>query len=533
MAQDRVAGQLLAPRQEISLITGVLMPRPSPPFLSLDFMVTSRCNVRCRFCSCWEGGDQAEDLAPELWVDTARRLKELARIDSVCIGGGEPLLYKGLERALEGLSALGVSPGLITNGALLNQKRAEALVKAGASWVNFSLDGLEHTHDDLRRTPGLFKRVVQGISLLKEAQPDLRVCLSTIICGLNIAELPRFTEWALGATAVDGINFQAYTQVTSQEGPGWWKMNPLWPSDPEATRDALDKLIAMKVAGAAIVNPAEQLEKYKDYFLDPDQDLRVRCLAGAMNYAVDAAGEVRGCIKDQPVGNITRDDPLEIYLKGFAPTRRMAATCPDSCHFRLNCFFPERWQSWLDGGGAMLEEADREVIARGEGGGRSLPEGCQPEVPTIYLRGHQAKVHCWGENLRETDFQLQVEALGGLSASGEPYHTIVGIHRGNFHQAHRIIAFIRQVRGWGDSPVEAFSLQPRATIAQRFQEHLQRLISQLAAEGVEVRAVDDQLDPFLDAVQAWPSAEGEAQRADIHQVMRSVCRDLPGDQEHS
>lgn len=444
-------------------------------------MVTQRCNCRCQFCSCWECRDDAGDLPPEAWIEATRRLTELTRIDSVCLGGGEPLLYKGLDETLRGLAALDVSPGLISNGVMLNRGRAERLVDAGAAWVNLSLDGPEQTHDELRGVPGLFERVIEAVAALKAVRPDLRVCFSTLICGRNISQLPELVEWVFEATAVDGINFQAYTQVTSQGGADWWRDDPLWPQDQGATEAALDQLIGLKGDGAAIVNPVEQLAKYKEYFNDPDQDLEVRCLAGAMNFAVDASGDVRGCIQEQPVGNITRDDAVQIYLEGFAATRCMAASCPESCHFRLNCFFPERWQRWLEQGGDLLKEADQQALARQQEAEEQAEE--PPVLPPLFLFSefdYENELH-YELRLKRDDYHVD----HARAATARRF--VVAVCRTNFFKLDRVLA--RALTRAGATEVDLpppFPIQPLADMGARFQAYFEALPSWAPPDGFEV-----------------------------------------------
>jgi MoaA/NifB/PqqE/SkfB family radical SAM enzyme len=519
-------------------------------------MVTGRCSCRCQFCPCWETGPEAaaSELPPEVWVETVRRLQELTTVDSVVLGGGEPLLYRGLEHVLRGLDRLGASPGVITNGQLLDADWVQRLLSAGTGWINLSLDGPEQIHDELRGVPGLFRRVVRGVELIKQARPDLRVCLSTVICRQNLAQLPAFVSWALGETAADGINFQAYTQVTEQQGPRWWKDSPLWPADAGAVQEVMDELRAIKAGGAAIVNPDEQLDKYVAYFQDPDQELEIRCLAGSMNFTVSPSGDVRGCIAEQPVGNIAEDDPVEIYMRGFAPARYLAASCPASCHFRINCFFPERWREWLEQGGDRLQEQDRRALAAGGGaikglaaapalplelagaearggdaGGeprRYLPADYVSDTATVFFCGHNAEVHRWGVELDDLDFDRQLAALGRLGVEGLPHHILVGVRRTNFHRLPAILQRIRQVRDWGGDLGPPFPVTPLSSVRARFQEHLQAATAAAAEWGIELRVVDERLDDLLQVIEGLAPGELGVQQEDLLRALGPVCKDV-------
>ncbi len=170
----------------------------------LRLSLTTRCNLRCSYCS------PAERERPGDLLDRAeiRRLVEaFARLGvrRVRLTGGEPTLRRDLlaiaadVRAIPGIEEV----ALTTNGHLLADL-ARPLRVAGVGRLNVSLDTLHP--DRLRRLAGpaaTLDRVVRGLEEAAAAGFDSLKTNAVVVRGLNedeLGDLARFA-WAHGATA--------------------------------------------------------------------------------------------------------------------------------------------------------------------------------------------------------------------------------------------------------------------------------------------------------------------------------------------
>jgi GTP 3',8-cyclase len=139
--------------------------------------VTDRCNFRCQYCMPAEGLpwlERAEILTFEEITRLVRILAGLG-VTTVRLTGGEPLVRRELPRlvgmlsAIEGLEDL----ALTTNGFLLGRD-AEALVRAGITRWNVSVDSLQRDRFyELTRRDAL-PQVLAGLEALAafpEAHP--------------------------------------------------------------------------------------------------------------------------------------------------------------------------------------------------------------------------------------------------------------------------------------------------------------------------------------------------------------------------
>ncbi len=145
----------------------------------LRVSITDRCNERCRYCmpeeeQTWTPSDEV--LSYEEHLRLLRIGAELG-IKKVRVTGGEPLTRPGVVEfcaqvaAIRGISDLGVS----TNGTLLaktvpgGKTYAQALVEAGVSTANISLDTLDRAAYQLATRRDLLPAVLDGIAAAIDA----------------------------------------------------------------------------------------------------------------------------------------------------------------------------------------------------------------------------------------------------------------------------------------------------------------------------------------------------------------------------
>jgi MoaA/NifB/PqqE/SkfB family radical SAM enzyme len=185
------------PRQ--ALRAGLASPYQVPAVRCAKIKVTARCNLRCSFCQYWRMREP-DELSTE---EYCRVLEELAALGCVKVhfSGGEATLRKDLFDLLARAVQLGMKANLTTNGTLLNEARARALVEAGTHSVSLSLDGPDaKSHDALRGVPGAFDRTRKGIDLLararERARSRMKLRLNTVLTRHNYRRLPEIVELA-------------------------------------------------------------------------------------------------------------------------------------------------------------------------------------------------------------------------------------------------------------------------------------------------------------------------------------------------
>jgi GTP 3',8-cyclase len=141
----------------------------------LRVSVTDRCNFRCQYCMPAEGLPWLERDAVLHFEEIERLVALLASmgVTDVRLTGGEPLVRRDFPTLVEMLAPLVEDLSITTNGFLL-ERDAEALVRAGATRFNVSIDSLQRDRFFEMTRRDALPRVLRGLDILAgfpEAHP--------------------------------------------------------------------------------------------------------------------------------------------------------------------------------------------------------------------------------------------------------------------------------------------------------------------------------------------------------------------------
>jgi radical SAM protein with 4Fe4S-binding SPASM domain len=118
----------------------------------LDLYVTMRCNIRCQFCNVRAGEYGAADDLPLARITSLLDEAHALGLQEAHFLGGEPAVRDDLEAMIQYGHRLGLHTRIITNGMMLSWDRMQALVDAGLNEIMISVDGMEATHNRLRKS---------------------------------------------------------------------------------------------------------------------------------------------------------------------------------------------------------------------------------------------------------------------------------------------------------------------------------------------------------------------------------------------
>lgn len=246
--------------------------------LSVTYIVTYKCNLRCKYCSVWR------DDEPEMGTDQAlSMIDQFAKMGTkrVSFNGGEALLRDDLGTMIEHCAEMGLITSLFSNGSLVKSK-INSLKRLNLLMV--SLDGPPEVHNDKRGTNS-YEGAIEAIKAAKDA--GLCVWTNTVLTADNLQYIDFILEKAeeLGARTI----FQPvlyYPHSASEE------VIKGLSSSPGAYEKAINKLIERKQAGAPIVHSVS----YFKYITKPSWKLRPRrCWAAKLYCAVTPSGRVAPC----------------------------------------------------------------------------------------------------------------------------------------------------------------------------------------------------------------------------------------------
>jgi molybdenum cofactor biosynthesis enzyme MoaA len=128
---------------------------------------TRTCNLACAHCYSESSPGVRGSLGADVLLDSLARLRREG-YENVSISGGEPLVYRELDRLAAGARDQGYHVHLITNGILLNEQRL-ATLRPHVDLIGVSLDGSEDTHNAVRGRPDAFRNAMRALRVLSDA----------------------------------------------------------------------------------------------------------------------------------------------------------------------------------------------------------------------------------------------------------------------------------------------------------------------------------------------------------------------------
>lgn len=165
------------------------------PVLS-EIAITYKCNLSCAFC--YAGCNLTQNPVNSDKELTTSELKKIihkiyhqAKVPSISFTGGEPTLRKDLAELIKYAKGLGMRVNLISNGTLIDKKKAHELSVAGLDSSQISVEGIDsHTHDHLVGRQGAFDKAMAALRFLKEE--GIHTHTNTTLNRFNIEQAPQF-----------------------------------------------------------------------------------------------------------------------------------------------------------------------------------------------------------------------------------------------------------------------------------------------------------------------------------------------------
>jgi Fe-coproporphyrin III synthase len=267
----------------------------------------SRCNCRCVMCDIWKLTDVVEITAAEL----ERHLADIERlgVEWVVFTGGEPLMHSDLFRLAAMLRARGIRTTILSTGLLLERYR-ERIVET-TDEVIVSLDGPAAVHDAIRRVPGAFDRMADGIRAIHRLAPEYPIGARCTVQAANVPHLSD-TVGAARALALRSLSFLAADLSSTA-----FNRPLIWPEDRQSAvapelavlEREMESLIANYPGDGFILETPAKLRRIVAHFrahygLEPH--VAPRCNAPWVSAVVEPNGDVRPCFFHPPIGNTAR-----------------------------------------------------------------------------------------------------------------------------------------------------------------------------------------------------------------------------------
>jgi radical S-adenosyl methionine domain-containing protein 2 len=169
-----------------------MSPEAIPP--SVNFHITSRCEMRCRHCFAGFGDVTDNQICPELSTAQAERVIRAlpCHVEKITFSGGEPTLYEGLPILLKESKRSNLITMIVSNGfRLVSDEIYLRGIARDADWVALSIDTIDPAHQlVIGRTAGVRtisgEQYLLGIERLKAN--GVRIKINTVVSRFNYTE---------------------------------------------------------------------------------------------------------------------------------------------------------------------------------------------------------------------------------------------------------------------------------------------------------------------------------------------------------
>jgi SynChlorMet cassette radical SAM/SPASM protein ScmE len=172
---------------------------------SIDLEITSRCNLRCRYCYYYDNpAVKYQDLSTEEW---RKFFDELGRCSlmNVSLAGGEPFFREDLPELLRGIIKNRMRFSIISNGTLIEDGMAAFLADSGrCDYVQVSIDGSTSAIHDSFRGKGTFNAAIRGIRTLQ--RHGVNVTVRVTIHRKNVHDLEDTASLLLEDLGLEGFS---------------------------------------------------------------------------------------------------------------------------------------------------------------------------------------------------------------------------------------------------------------------------------------------------------------------------------------
>ena len=198
---------------------GLILRKMLPDIKKVYIEITTQCNLSCTFCvrNVWK--EPLKDMELKTFRKIISSLRELPELEMVSLGGyGEPLYHKNFFEMVKMLKNLGVGVEAITNGVLLDRKKAKELVESGLDNLTISIDSVRsEKYKGIRGIDLHF--VLDNIKVLnsirkKRESSTPRLGIEFVAMRSNLEDLVEFGETikSLGISTVLISNLLPYNE---------------------------------------------------------------------------------------------------------------------------------------------------------------------------------------------------------------------------------------------------------------------------------------------------------------------------------
>jgi len=295
-----------------------------------QWLITRKCNYRCRGCNVWKEQDKRE-LSTEEVKKGLDILKDLGIVEIV-LSGGDPLLREDAAEIIEHASKLFITT-VYDNGSMA-AKKIDAL--RNVDFVAISIDSLDEAKNDyIKAVPGAWKKAMKAVETLHNE--GINVSVTPTISQQNLYEIVDITNYFTKKGIPVWYCLYSYDQTCD--------VNQLFRigkandefiiRDKQAMVKLCDTLIEMKKKNGKILMTNKLLKVLRTLFSEGKRTWKCQALQNFL--VIDHLGRIAGCHSHNFAGSVF-DLPKLWKSEKFDSLRQAYNEC-DQCAYLCYIFY--------------------------------------------------------------------------------------------------------------------------------------------------------------------------------------------------
>lgn len=265
--------------------------------------ITSHCNLNCIHCYNAEKYDGTrKDIGRELNIEEAcKAINKLYKggFKELLLIGGEPLVYPKVLRLIEFAKEKELTVSITTNGTLLDEKMALALINLDIKSLIVSIDGVSAKTNDEIRDKGSFEMSCKNLKrfsqLAKEKGSKVQRGIGFVVTKKNLSEIEFLPEFA-NSLEVSGIDLQFLT-LDGRAACNWQEVG----YTVEEALNAIEKIVLSHNNFPNLIAQVDCRPLFTRYIWKkhgvnlPMHPFAMRCKGSSYHYYMRADGQMHPC----------------------------------------------------------------------------------------------------------------------------------------------------------------------------------------------------------------------------------------------
>jgi MoaA/NifB/PqqE/SkfB family radical SAM enzyme len=296
----------------------------------VQWLITRKCNYRCRGCNVWTEQDKRELSTDEVkhGLDILRKMG----IVEIVFSGGDPLLREDAQEIIEYASRYFVTT-VYDNGSMAAEK-IEALRNVDFAAISF--DSLNPTKMDyIKGVKGSFEKARHSVETLKKE--GINVAVTPTISQLNLDEIVDITNHF---TAMDiPVWYCLYSYDMTADENQLFRIGKVQDEfvikDNQAMVKLCDQLFEMKKKNKRILMTNKLIRAMRSLYAEDKRTWKCKALQDF--FIIDHLGRIGGCHGHNFAGSVF-DLPKTWDSKEFGDLRNMYRQC-QQCTYLCYIFY--------------------------------------------------------------------------------------------------------------------------------------------------------------------------------------------------